>query len=153
MVLLNARDARGFTFFTNFDSAKGRHLLAHPQAAMVMHWKSLRRQVRVRGSVEVVSPNEADAYFATRSRGSQIASSVSEQSRPLAGREALVERAAALEQRLGDAPVPRPPHWSGFRIVPLAMEFWKDGAFRMHDRVQFTREAAGQPWRRQRLYP
>lgn len=153
MVLLNARDARGFVFFTNLESVKGRQLLAHPQAAMAIHWKSLRRQVRARGPVELVSPEEADAYFATRARGSQIASSASEQSRPLVSREVLVERVEALSKRLGDRPVPRPKHWSGFRITPLAIEFWKEGAYRMHDRVAFTRDTVGQPWRRQRLYP
>jgi len=153
MVLLNARDRRGFVFFTNFDSAKGRQLLAHPQAAMVMHWKSLRRQVRARGPVEVVAPVEADAYFATRSRGSQIASSASEQSRPLASRDELMARVERLTAGLGPGPVPRPPHWSGFRLVPMVLEFWQDGAFRLHDRVQFSRDAADRPWRRQRLYP
>ncbi|HTJ58718.1 MAG TPA: pyridoxamine 5'-phosphate oxidase [Devosiaceae bacterium] len=153
MVLMNARDTRGFAFFTNFGSAKGQQLLANPHAAMVMHWKSLRRQVRARGPVEVVAPEEADAYFATRARGSQIASSASEQSRPLESREKLLGRIEAMTRRLGDAPVPRPQHWSGFRIVPLAIEFWKDGAFRVHDRVLFTREAVAEPWQRQRLYP
>jgi len=153
MVLLNARDSRGFVFFTNFESAKGRQLLAHPQAALVLHWKSLRRQVRARGPVEVVTPAEADAYFASRARGSQFASSASDQSRPLADRQTLVDRTRALADRLGEAAVPRPPHWSGFRLVPSAIEFWKDGEFRMHDRVQFLRDGAGQPWRRQRLYP
>ncbi len=153
MVLMNARDSRGFVFFTNFESTKGRELLAHPKAALVMHWKSLRRQVRARGIVEVVAPGEADAYFNTRARGSQIASSASEQSRPVASRAVLAGRVKALEARLGEAPVPRPPHWSGFRIVPLAIEFWKDGAFRLHDRILFTRSGAGEPWTRQRLYP
>src|SRR6185312_8791082 len=127
MVLLNARDGRGFVFFTNFGSAKGQELLDHPEAAMVMHWKSLRRQVRARGPVQVVAPEEADAYFMTRSRGSQIASSASEQSRP--------------------------PHWSGFRIIPLQLEFWQDGPFRLHDRMQFNRTAPDQAWTRRRLYP
>jgi pyridoxamine 5'-phosphate oxidase len=153
MVLMNARDSRGFVFFTNFESAKGRQLLAQPQAAMVMHWKSLRRQVRARGAVEVVAPEEADAYFLTRSRGSQIASSASEQSRPLASRAELDARVAGLTERLGPGPVPRPEHWSGFRIVPVAIEFWRDGRFRLHDRVRFTRQAPGAAWTRQRLYP
>jgi pyridoxamine 5'-phosphate oxidase len=153
MVLMNARDSRGFVFFTNFGSAKGRQLLAQPQAAMVMHWKSLRRQVRARGAVEVVAPEEADAYFLTRSRGSQIASSASEQSRPLASRAELDARVAGLTERLGPGPVPRPEHWSGFRIVPVAIEFWRDGRFRLHDRVRFTRQAPGAAWTRQRLYP
>jgi pyridoxamine 5'-phosphate oxidase len=130
MVLLNAHDARGFCFFTNFGSEKGQQLLAQPKAAMVMHWKSLRRQVRVRGKVEVVSAEEADAYFASRPVGSQIASSVSDQSRPLASREVLLARVAALTADI---------------------EFWKDGEFRLHDRVRFTRE--GENWSRARLYP
>jgi pyridoxamine 5'-phosphate oxidase len=153
MVLMNARDSRGFVFFTNFGSAKGRQLLAQPRAAMVMHWKSLRRQVRARGPVEVVAPEEADAYFLTRSRGSQIASSASEQSRPLASRAELDARVAGLTERLGPGPVPRPEHWSGFRIVPVAIEFWRDGRFRLHDRVRFTRRAPGAAWSRERLYP
>lgn len=153
MVLLNARDERGFVFFTNFDSAKGHQLLAHPKAAFVMHWKSLRRQVRVRGPVEVVEAAEADAYFATRARGSQIASSASEQSRPLRTRAELTRRVEALTNKLGEGPVPRPANWSGFRVIPLAIEFWKDGAFRLHDRMQFTRMAPGKPWQRQRLFP
>jgi pyridoxamine 5'-phosphate oxidase len=153
MVLMNARDRRGFVFFTNFGSAKGRQLLAQPSAAMVMHWKSLRRQVRARGPVEIVSPGEADAYFATRARGSQLASSASEQSRPLASRKELQARVDRLTAALAGRPVPRPAHWSGFRLVPLALEFWKDGPFRLHDRVRFTRETADAPWRRERLYP
>lgn len=153
MVLMNAHDSRGFVFFTNFESAKGKELLAHPKAAFVMHWKSLRRQVRVRGLVEVVSPAEADTYFASRARGSQVASSASEQSRPLASRAQLTSRVEALEKELAGAPVPRPAHWSGFRIVPLSIEFWKDGQFRLHDRVVFERAAAAAPWSRRRLYP
>jgi pyridoxamine 5'-phosphate oxidase len=153
MVLMNARDQRGFVFFTNFGSAKGHELLDHPKAAMVMHWKSLRRQVRARGPVQVVAPEEADAYFMTRSRGSQIASSASEQSRPLDRRTTLDARVASLTRSLGDGPVPRPPHWSGFRIIPLQLEFWQDGPFRLHDRIQFSRAAPEQPWARQRLYP
>jgi pyridoxamine 5'-phosphate oxidase len=153
MVLMNARDDRGFVFFTNFESTKGKELLANPRAAFVMHWKSLRRQVRVRGPVEVVSPAEADAYFAGRARGSQIASSASEQSRPLTSRAELISRVEALENRLGDRSVPRPAHWSGFRVVPKSIEFWKDGQFRLHDRVVFDRAAADAPWSRCRLYP
>ncbi|MDR3475282.1 MAG: pyridoxamine 5'-phosphate oxidase [Devosia sp.] len=153
MVLMKGRDARGLVFYTNFESAKGHQLLAQPQAAMVMHWKSLRRQVRARGPVEVVSPGEADAYFASRARGSQIATSASEQSRPLPSRDVLLQRTATLAAELGAGPVPRPRHWSGFRLTPLSFEFWKDGEFRMHDRVQFTRDGLGQAWRRQRLFP
>ena len=153
MVLLNARDARGFCFFTNFESEKGTQLHAHPQAAMLMHWKSLRRQVRVRGPVEVVTLEEADAYFASRARGSQIASSASDQSRPLRSRDELLARVADLTAQIGEGPVVRPPHWSGFRIVPSSIEFWKDGQYRLHDRVRFVRDGAGQPWTSTRLYP
>lgn len=154
MVLLNQRDARGFCFFTNFESDKGRELLAHPKAAFVMHWKSLRRQVRVRGPVEVVADKEADAYFATRARVSQIGAHASKQSRPLANRYALLERVETLKKSLGeDEPVTRPAYWSGFRVVPQVMEFWKDGANRLHDRVRFTRTLPDGQWGRQRLYP
>ena len=151
MVLLNARDERGFCFFTNFESDKGRQLHAHPKAAMVMHWKSLRRQVRMRGPVEVVTPEEADAYFASRPKGSQIASSASDQSRVLGSKTTLLDRVSRLATRVDDGPVPRPPHWSGFRIVPTSIEFWKDGEFRLHDRVRFER--AGDGWVSNRLYP
>lgn len=151
MVLLNARDERGFCFFTNFESAKGRQLHAHPKAAMLMHWKSLRRQIRVRGPVEVVSPEEADAYFASRHKGSQIASSASAQSRPLDSRATLIANVDQLTAEIGEGPVTRPPHWSGFRIVPTSFEFWKDGEFRLHDRVKFTRH--GDRWVSDRLYP
>ncbi len=153
MVLLNARDERGFCFFTNFESEKGRQLLANPQAAMVMHWKSLRRQVRMRGPVEVVSPEEADAYFGSRPKGSQIASSASLQSRPLDSKMTLLDRVSKMATEIDDGSVPRPPHWSGFRLVPRSIEFWKDGEFRLHDRVRFTRENAGAAWTSQRLYP
>lgn len=154
IVLLNGRDQRGFVFFTNFESAKGTQLLAHPRAALLFHWKSLRRQVRLRGPVEVVSPGEADAYFATRPRISQLGAHASQQSRPLRSRAELVARVEALEARSPvDAPVQRPDRWSGFRVVPLQFEFWKDGAFRLHDRVLFTRAALDAPWSRQRLFP
>lgn len=151
MVLLNARDARGFCFFTNFESEKGRQLLTHRKAALLMHWKSLRRQVRIRGTVEVVTPQEADAYFASRARGSQIASSASEQSRPLASRAELAARVDALTAEVGEGPVTRPLHWSGFRVIPQVFEFWKDGQYRLHDRVRFVREGAR--WVSTRLYP
>jgi pyridoxamine 5'-phosphate oxidase len=153
MVLMNARDSRGFCFFTNFESDKGRQFLAHPQAALVFHWKSLRRQIRMRGPVEVVTPAESDAYFASRHRGSQIASSASLQSRPLASRDELIARVEKLTAELGDAPVPRPPHWAGFRLKPKMMEFWKDGQYRLHDRVRFTRDTDDAPWKSSRLYP
>jgi pyridoxamine 5'-phosphate oxidase len=154
MVLLNQRDARGFCFFTNFDSDKGRELLAHPKAAFVMHWKTLRRQIRVRGPVEVVADKEADAYFSTRARVSQIGAHASKQSRPLANRYTLLERVETLKKSFGeDEPVNRPAYWSGFRVIPQVMEFWKDGANRLHDRVRFTRTLPDGAWSRQRLYP
>lgn len=153
MVLLNRRDERGFCFFTNFESQKGQQLLANPQAAMVMHWKSLRRQIRMRGPVEVVTAEEADAYFASRAKGSRIASATSKQSRPLASRQQMMDEVDALTRMVGDGDMPRPAHWSGFRIVPLSIEFWKDGEFRLHDRVRFTRESVDAPWTSQRLYP
>ena len=154
MVLLNARDHRGFCFFTNFESDKGIQLLADPNAAFVMHWKSLRRQIRVRGPVEVVADGEADAYFATRARVSQIGAHASKQSRPLANRYALLERVETLNKSFRvDEPVNRPAHWSGFRVIPKTIEFWKDGANRLHDRVRFTRQLPGGDWSRQRLYP
>jgi pyridoxamine 5'-phosphate oxidase len=154
MVLMNARDHRGFVFFTNFDSRKGEELKANPVAALVFHWKTLRRQVRARGPVEVVSPGEADAYFATRSRVSQLGAHASKQSRPLASKAVLMEAVETLKASLGEEdPVARPAHWSGFRIVPREIEFWQDGAFRLHDRVRFTRSSPDAVWERQRLYP
>jgi len=151
MVLLKGCDERGFVFYTNLGSAKARQLASHPQAALLFHWKSLRRQVRVRGAVESVTDAEADAYFASRARLSQIGAWASKQSQPLESRFALETAVARETARLGISTVPRPPHWSGFRIVPSQMEFWKDGAFRLHDRVQFTQESGN--WSKQRLYP
>ncbi|MFG1359247.1 pyridoxamine 5'-phosphate oxidase [Xanthobacter pseudotagetidis] len=153
MVLLKGLDARGFVFFTNTGSAKGRELAAVPKAALVFHWKSLRRQVRVRGMVEQVSAEEADAYFATRPRLSQIGAWASQQSRPLEGRFALEAAVAATTARYGLGTVPRPPHWTGFRIVPVAIEFWHDRPFRLHDRVVFRRGGEAESWVRTRLYP
>jgi pyridoxamine 5'-phosphate oxidase len=154
VVLVNARDSRGYAFFTNFESEKGRQLLANPRAALVLHWKSLRRQIRMRGPVEVVAEPEADAYFATRARVSQIGAYASRQSRPLESRQTLMDRVEALKRQYGeDGPVPRPAHWSGFRLVPQSMEFWKDGPNRLHDRVRFTRELPDGAWTRQRLNP
>ncbi|MCK0207466.1 pyridoxamine 5'-phosphate oxidase [Starkeya koreensis] len=154
MVLLNARDERGFVFFTNTDSAKGRELAAVPKAAVVFHWKSLRRQIRVRGPVETVSDAEADAYFATRPRLSQIGAWASQQSRPLEGRFALEGAIAKVTAQYALGSVPRPPHWTGFRIRPLQVEFWHDRPFRLHDRVVFRREAPGEgEWIRTRLFP
>ena len=154
MVLMNARDHRGFVFFTNLESRKGEELKAHPKAGLVFHWKSLRRQVRMRGPVETVAPAEADAYFATRSRVSQIGAQASKQSRPLDRKTDLIDAVEALKASFGgDEPVRRPTNWSGFRIIPLEIEFWKDGEFRLHDRVRFTRIDSIAPWKRERLYP
>ncbi len=150
MVLLNGRDRRGFVFFTNFGSAKGRELLANPKAALLFHWKSLRRQIRIRGAVEEVTTAEADAYFASRPRGSKVGAHASAQSRPLGSRSELVARSRTLDAEFGDE-VPRPDYWSGFRIKPVEIEFWKDGEFRLHDRVLFR--ADGDAWSRQRLNP
>ena len=152
MVLLKGHDERGFAFYTNFEGVKGRELTAHPKAAMSFHWKTRRRQVRLRGPVELVGKDEADAYYRSRALGSRIGAWASEQSRPLDGRETLMARVAELEQRFGDDP-PRPPHWGGFRLVPVEIEFWQDGEFRLHDRVRFTRPEPGAPWAGQRLYP
>lgn len=153
MVLLNGFSPAGFVFFTNFESAKGRELLAHPRAALLFHWKSLRRQVRVRGIAQEVPPAEADAYFATRPAQSRIGAHASDQSRPLESRQVLVDRVDALSERFSEGDIHRPAHWSGFRIIPLQIEFWKDGAFRLHDRVLFSRPTPDAPWGRTRLYP
>jgi pyridoxamine 5'-phosphate oxidase len=151
MVLLKGVDEAGFTFFTNFESAKGRELLAHPKAALVFHWKSLRRQVRIRGDVAPVTEAEADAYFASRARSSQIGAWASDQSRELPDRLALERRIAETGLKFGFGPVPRPPHWSGFRLAPRSLEFWRDRPFRLHERLAFDRVDAG--WTVRRLYP
>jgi pyridoxamine 5'-phosphate oxidase len=146
-----AHPARGFVFYTNFESAKGRELLASNAAALCFHWKSLRRQVRVRGTVTVVDDREADAYFATRPRGSRLGAWASQQSRPLESRFALEKAVAAITAKYPVGDIPRPPYWSGFRVTPIEMEFWHDRPFRLHERVSFKRD--GGSWRRQRLYP
>lgn len=153
MILLKGHDERGFVFYTNFESAKGRELAAQPKAAAVFHWKSLRRQVRVRGPVTRVSDEEADAYFNSRHLQSRLGACASDQSRPLADRSTLETQVRELAERYPDGKVPRPAHWSGYRIVPVSIEFWQDGAFRLHDRVQFARGGPGEAWKRQRLYP
>lgn len=152
MVLLKGFDEEGFVFYTNFESAKGREILSSMKAAMCFHWKSLRRQVRVRGPVEVVSDAEADAYFATRARGSRIGAWASKQSRPLESRFALEKAVAEYTAKHAIGDIPRPKHWSGFRIVPEQIEFWHDRPFRLHDRMMFTRSGAG-GWAKTRLYP
>jgi pyridoxamine 5'-phosphate oxidase len=151
MVLLKDFDAAGFVFYTNTHSAKGVELDAHPKAALLFHWKSLRRQVRIRGEVSRVSDAEADAYFATRARASQIGAWASDQSRTLPDRFALEKRVAEFTLKFGLGKVERPPHWTGYRVAPSSLEFWRDRAFRLHDRVLFTRSAGG--WTTSRLYP
>ncbi len=153
MVLLKAFDEAGFVFYTNTQSQKGAELLAGMKAAGLFHWKSLRRQVRVRGPVEQVSDAEADAYFQSRPRDSRIGAWASQQSRPLESRFALEKAVASYAAKFGVGAIPRPPHWTGFRIIPTYLEFWRDGAFRLHDRVVFRRAAAGGDWTKQRLYP
>lgn len=151
MVLLKSFDSDGFVFFTNYESRKGQELLGQKKAAMVFHWKSLRRQVRVRGNIETVSEAEADAYFETRARGSRIGAWASKQSRPLESRFALEKAVAEYTIKFGIGHIPRPAHWSGFRLKPTSIEFWADRPFRLHDRVEFTR--AGEGWEKVRMYP
>jgi pyridoxamine 5'-phosphate oxidase len=152
MVLVKKIDERGFVFFTNAESAKGGEIAENPKAALVWHWKSLNRQIRVRGTVERVSERESDDYFASRPRGAQIGAWASRQSRPLESRKALEAAVARYENQYAEK-VPRPPHWVGYRVVPLAIEFWADRPFRLHDRLVFARPASGKPWARERLYP
>jgi len=153
MVLLKDFDERGFVFYTNFESAKGRELLTAGKAAMCFHWKSLRRQIRIRGPVEVVSAAEADEYYHSRPRGSRIGAWASKQSRPLESRFALEKEVARYTAKFGIGEIPRPEHWSGFRLVPKSIEFWHDRPFRLHDRVQFTRTEPDAAWSKLRLYP
>ncbi len=153
MVLLKGVDAAGFVFFTNSESAKGEELAVHPRAALCFHWKSLRRQVRVRGLVSRVSDSEADAYFATRPKDSQIGAWASKQSRPLEGRFALEKEVARFAAKYALATVPRPSHWVGYRLAPLAIEFWRDRPFRLHDRLLYHRENLDAAWRTVKLFP
>ena len=153
MVLMKSVDRAGFVFFTNFESAKGREILASRKAAAVFHWKSLRRQVRLRGLVTVVDDGEADAYFTSRPRDARIGAWASQQSRPLESRFALEKAVVAYGARHAVGTVPRPPYWSGFRIAPVEMEFWHDRPFRLHDRVVFRRARPDGGWSRTRLYP
>ena len=151
MVLLKGHDDRGFVFYTNGDSRKGGDLEANPRAALLFHWKSLRRQVRIEGPVGAVEPREADAYFATRSRDSQLGAWASDQSRPLDRRETFEARYEALRERFEGQDVPRPPRWSGFRVIPDRIEFWSDRAHRLHERRLFVKE--GENWSEGLLYP
>jgi len=153
MVLLKAADRQGFVFYTNAESAKGRQLEANARAAIVLYWKSLNRQIRVRGIIEHVSDAEADAYFQSRDRGARLGAWASEQSRPLPDRLALEKRIAEFALKYGVGEVPRPAHWRGYRLKPLAIEFWRDRPFRLHDRLVFRRPSPTEDWERSRLYP
>ena len=153
ILLLKGVDSAGFVFYTNFEGRKGRELLGNPHCALCFHWKSLMRQVRIEGPVEQVTDAEADAYFQSRRRGSRIGAWASLQSEPLADRETLLARVDEYTRKFDGGEVPRPAHWSGFRLVPRAIEFWQDGEFRLHDRFVFSRDAPNAPWSTQRLYP
>ena len=152
-VLLKGVDAHGFVFYTNTESQKGRELATNAKAGLLFYWKSLNRQVRIRGPVERVTPEEADAYFATRPKGAQIGAWASQQSRPLESRLAFEKAIAFYGAKYALGTVPRPPHWSGYRVVPISIEFWHDRPFRLHDRIEFRRAAPGTPWSKVRMYP
>ncbi len=151
MVLLKGFDSQGFVFYTNLESQKGQELTVNPRAALCFYWKSLQRQVRVEGAVSLVSADEADAYFASRARDSQIGAWASEQSRVLTGRFELEKAIARYAAKYAIGRVPRPPHWSGFRLAPERIEFWQERPFRLHDRLVFVRDGAA--WRTEKLYP
>jgi pyridoxamine 5'-phosphate oxidase len=153
MVLLKGADAKGFLFYTNLESTKGREIETVPHAALCFHWKSARKQVRVRGPVSRVSDEEADAYFASRPKDSQIGAWASAQSRPLQGRFALEREIARYAAKYALTRVPRPPYWSGLRVMPLEIEFWRDRPFRLHDRLVYRRDALDLPWVTERLFP
>jgi len=153
MVLLKGADERGFVFYTNITSQKGRELDAQAKAALVFHWKSLNKQVRVRGLVEHVTDAEADAYFASRPKQAQIGAWASKQSAPLESRLAFEKAVAVTAAKYALSEVPRPPDWSGYRIVPLRIEFWQDRPFRLHDRIEFRRDTLSAPWSKTRMYP
>ena len=153
MVLLKDFDTNGFVFYTNYESQKGREILGSGKAAMCFHWKTLRRQVRLRGPISPVSDAEADEYYRTRPRGSRIGAWASKQSRPLESRFALEKAVAEYTARYPIGDIPRPPHWSGFRLAPTSIEFWHDRPFRLHDRVEFRRESPEGGWEKVRMYP
>jgi pyridoxamine 5'-phosphate oxidase len=153
MVLMKGFDERGFVFYTNVDSKKGQELDRAPNGALLFHWKSLNRQIRLRGPVERVDDAEADAYFATRPRLAQIGAWASKQSAPLESRHAFEKAIALTTAKFAVGTIPRPLNWTGYRLQPLVVEFWQDRPFRLHDRLEFARDAAGAPWRKTRLYP
>jgi pyridoxamine 5'-phosphate oxidase len=153
MVLCKSADARGLAFYGNVESAKGQELAAHPKAAALFHWKSLRRQARFRGTVSPLPEIEVDSYFASRPRPSRIGAWASQQSRPLESRAVLEAAVESYAERFGDGDIPRPSYWRGWRLAPVEIEFWRDGSFRLHDRVRFTRATLDSPWERQRLFP
>ncbi len=153
MVLMKGFDERGFVFYTNTESQKGRELDESRKGALLFHWKSSNRQVRLRGPVERVADTDADAYFATRPRLAQIGAWASKQSEPLESRLALEKAIALYTAKFAIGTIPRPPYWTGYRLAPLIMEFWQDRPYRLHDRVEFRRGALGAPWRKTRLYP
>lgn len=153
MVLMRRFDERGFCFFTNLESQKGEEILGQKKAAAVFHWKSLRKQIRIRGPVELVSDEEADEYYNTRPRGSRIGAHASKQSRPLESRFALEKEVAKYTAKFNVGEIPRPQYWSGFRIKPLSIEFWNDGQFRLHDRMRFDRKTLEDDWDTVKLYP
>ncbi|QKG70948.1 pyridoxamine 5'-phosphate oxidase [Erythrobacter mangrovi] len=153
MVLLKGHGPDGFVFYTNAESRKGEQIRANMRAALLFHWKSLRRQIRIEGPLSEVSEAEADAYFHSRPRVSQIGSAASDQSRPLPERQIYLDRVAALEARFPEGDIPRPPHWTGFRLSPRRIEFWRDREFRLHDRRLFTRDKEEEAWSNTLLYP
>ncbi|WP_394731174.1 pyridoxamine 5'-phosphate oxidase [Altererythrobacter sp. GH1-8] len=154
MVLLKGHSAEGFTFYTNAQSRKGREIRSNMQASLLFHWKSLRRQIRIEGPLSEVSPEMADAYFHSRPFVSQVGSAASDQSRPLDKRQTYIDRIESLEEACkGAGEVPRPPHWTGFTLSPRRIEFWLDRANRLHDRREFTRAGANEPWADGLLYP